>query len=310
MNLPCPNVIPCPGTDNPFANLSSEGPDYLYYKRVYFAGDLGPGNTPPLGSSYSKLACAKVYNSTVSQEDADQQAAIAAEMCVTYGITDPSGGGVTTYFNGEQSCAVYCPDGGIFTYTIGAGKFSDRSQDAANRKAYSEACTQAQRHRICLSDITPSICQNVAGSVIITANFSSAPTGPISWSLEIGSVPTGMTFNAAGSTTTHAAITGTPSVVGSYSFSIRCTDVDGNYMVKPYTLIVAGITNTLPLTNATVGTPYGPVQLTVIGYQLPVFAIDSGALPNGLSLSGAGIISGTPTVSATFNFTVLIEENG
>ena len=34
------------------------------------------------------------------------------------------------------------------------------------------------------------------------------------------------------------------------------------------------------------------------------FTVTAGALPNGLTLSSAGILSGTPTVASTFNFTV------
>lgn len=60
---------------------------------------------------------------------------------------------------------------------------------------------------------------------------------------------------------------------------------------------------TLP--NGTVGTPYNQV-ISAAGGTLPYsFSVSSGALPTGLVLdSGTGVISGTPTTAATFNFTI------
>jgi hypothetical protein len=40
-----------------------------------------------------------------------------------------------------------------------------------------------------------------------------------------------------------------------------------------------------------------------------VWSLDSGALPTGLSLSGAGVISGTPSAAGTFNFTVRVADS-
>lgn len=51
-------------------------------------------------------------------------------------------------------------------------------------------------------------------------------------------------------------------------------------------------------------------QLSVKGGQQPyVFQLSSGFLPNGLTLSADGEITGTPTVVGTFNFSVNVQEN-
>lgn len=42
---------------------------------------------------------------------------------------------------------------------------------------------------------------------------------------------------------------------------------------------------------------------------VPAYAITAGALPAGLSLSSSGTISGTPTATGTFNFTVTVSDN-
>jgi len=62
-------------------------------------------------------------------------------------------------------------------------------------------------------------------------------------------------------------------------------------------------TTTLP--NGTVGTAYNQT-LTATGTTPITWTVDSGTLPNSLSLNAnTGVISGTPTASGTFNFTIM-----
>src|SRR5699024_4289500 len=58
------------------------------------------------------------------------------------------------------------------------------------------------------------------------------------------------------------------------------------------------------LATGTVGIPYSQTLGTSGGTTPYSFAITSGALPAGLSLSSVGFLSGTPTAGGTFNFTV------
>ena len=63
-------------------------------------------------------------------------------------------------------------------------------------------------------------------------------------------------------------------------------------------------TSSLDLDGGVVGTAYTETTLAASGDPPITWSIDSGALPDGLTLSAAGVISGTPTVDDTFNFTV------
>ena len=320
MNTLCPNVINCPGTDNPFANLSSEAVDAVYWKSFVWggggggggaggAGPIGIGDTPPLGyTTFGALACATVFNSTISQEDANEQAAIAALNCMLGGWTDPGGGHPTAFFNSPQSCHVHCPDGNPFTYTVGAGRFAGASQAQANQAAYSFACQNANSHRLCLSSITPAICLDVNDTETIYATVTIPAGSTIFWDIVAGSIPPGMTFNGGFTSVNYCTISGTPTAIGTYDFSVRCTAQNGDYMVKPYTLIVAGITNTLPLADGTVNVAYTAVQLTSLGFASPIYIVSNGALPAGMNLTAAGLLDGTPTGAGTFDFTVQIEE--
>ena len=66
--------------------------------------------------------------------------------------------------------------------------------------------------------------------------------------------------------------------------------------------------STVTLAGAEVGTPYSESVSAILGTEPYTFALSSGALPNGLSLSAAGAISGTPTAAGSFNFTVEVTD--
>ncbi len=60
----------------------------------------------------------------------------------------------------------------------------------------------------------------------------------------------------------------------------------------------------LTLPNGTVGTNYNQT-ITASGGAAPyTFSVSAGALPNGLTLTTAGVLSGPPSVAGTFNFTL------
>ena len=126
-----------------------------------------------------------------------------------------------------------------------------------------------------------------------------------SWTVSSGVLPPGLALDAA-----TGLLTGTPSTLGSYSFSITTADTAGTVSPpQPYTIVVAPVpvVATGALLPGLPNVPYTST-LTARGGSAPiVWAITSGSLPPGLSLSpGMGIISGTPQTAAgtTFSFTV------
>ncbi len=80
----------------------------------------------------------------------------------------------------------------------------------------------------------------------------------------------------------------------------------GTILIPGYSGTTLAI-STPSLPNGTVGMAYSQT-LTATGEPF-VWSIDSGDLPDGLTLSGSGVISGTPTVESTFNFTVKAENS-
>ena len=68
------------------------------------------------------------------------------------------------------------------------------------------------------------------------------------------------------------------------------------------------ITTPSPLPNATPSTPYS-LQFTAIGGVSPyTWQTSAGTLPPGLTLSSSGLLSGTPTASGAYTFTIRVRD--
>lgn len=130
-------------------------------------------------------------------------------------------------------------------------------------------------------------------------------TMPYTWALATGSslAGTGLTLSPGGE------LQGTPpaSSTGTYNFTVEVTDGDSHTATKALTLTIdTGIAiTTSSLADGTEGAAYSATLTSSGGGSATNWAIDSGALPTGLTLNAAsGVISGTPTVADTFNFVV------
>jgi len=131
-----------------------------------------------------------------------------------------------------------------------------------------------------------------------------SPTGgvaPHTFSVTAGALPPGLMVSTGG------VLSGTPTASGNFIFTVRATDTNGCFGERVYALQICPIITISPntLTPGTAGTPYPTTQLMASGGVAPyAFTIESGALPTGVMMDGAGLITGTPTVFGTFNFTV------
>jgi hypothetical protein len=202
--------------------------------------------------------------------------------------------------NYAQSCGSTCADGAsTYTYTVQSGTYLRESRAAANAVAFSLACDQARRRRVCLSSLDSSLCvDNFSGDFIDSTGLEA----PVTFSVVSGSLPPGMSVDNSG------FYQGVPTVPGAYSFTIRATGADGNFAQRPYTQTIVGIDNLSPLDDGFVGQPYA-VALTQGGMSNPVWSVSDGLLPDGLTLNpNTGVISGTPTMSEDAAFTIAITD--
>jgi hypothetical protein len=148
----------------------------------------------------------------------------------------------------------------------------------------------------------PNATAGAAYSQTITA---SGGTAPYAFDVSAGALPAGLTLSTAG------VLSGTPTASGTFNFTVRAVDAATRPGTRPYTLVVAVPTLTLApttLPGGAAGTAYSQA-ITATGGNAPyAFTVSAGALPAGLTLSAAGVLSGTPTVAGTFNFTVSVTD--
>jgi prepilin-type N-terminal cleavage/methylation domain-containing protein len=136
-------------------------------------------------------------------------------------------------------------------------------------------------------------------------------TAPYAWSVAAGSLPPPpvLSLSAAG------AITGTPTTDGSYNFTVQVSDSELRTSSKSLAITInpnkPRITTEF-LSYGTANQSYPNTTLSVTGGLSPYTWTALGAppspLPTGLSMSIAGVISGTPTTAGTYSFTATVDD--
>ena len=143
-------------------------------------------------------------------------------------------------------------------------------------------------------------------------NAAGAPA-PFTWTIISGSLPPGLTFQTT-STSTSAEITGTPTTLGTYNFTVQVEDSSDAIVTQALSIV---INRPPPLSVATgslqagtVGSTYSQTLQASSGIQPYTWTLTGGTLlPPGLSLSSSGVISGTPIATGTTSFTVQVTDS-
>jgi hypothetical protein len=138
-------------------------------------------------------------------------------------------------------------------------------------------------------------------------------TAPYTWSVVSGSLPAGLTLSTGGS------ISGTPKSAGQSTFTLQAKDSAASPQAATVSFTIAvsapaaahvAITSA-SLPTATASTAFSATLSASGGTQPYTWTLASGQLPSGMSLSAAGVISGTTSVTGTFPFTAeVIDETG
>ena len=126
-------------------------------------------------------------------------------------------------------------------------------------------------------------------------------TAPFAFALTTGSLPPGLTLAANG------AITGTPTLSGAFTFTVTLSAANDMTATATLTIRVFEPVVVLggPLPGASVNQAAATTLSATGGFAPYSWSLAAGALPTGVSLSAAGVVSGTPTQSGTFGFTAM-----
>ena len=157
-----------------------------------------------------------------------------------------------------------------------------------------------------LTVTTTSLSGGTVGTSYSQSLSATGGTGGYTWSISAGSLPAGLSLAASG------AISGTPTAVGTTSFTAQVKDSSGATATQSLSIAVAGSALTVTTTSlpgGTVGTPYSQSLSATGGSGGYTWSVSAGSLPAGLSLAASGAISGTPTAAGTAGFTVQVMDS-
>ena len=208
--------------------------------------------------------------------------------------TGGAGGFTWTLESGSLPAGLtLAPTGGITgtPTTAGLALFTARATDTAGAFATLVLSINVASAPVVIT--TASLPGGTVGTGYNTSLAATGGTGGMTWTLDSGALPAGLTLGSGG------GITGTPTTAAASSFTVRATDSIGAFATRSLSITVAGVAVTITtpaaLPAARVGVPYN-MALGATGGTAPyAWRLQSGRLPDGLSLSSAGVISGTPT---------------
>ncbi len=190
--------------------------------------------------------------------------------------------------------------------TEGTSKFTVRATDTiplTGEKALSITINPAPRPP---TITTPTLPNGTASARYNQTLTATGGTGAVTWSVSAGSLPPGLTLNK-----TTGGITGTPTTVGPFSFTVRATDTIPLSNEKPLSITIVDAPvppeiNTTTLPGGRVGDSYSATLAATSRNGAVTWRVTTtGTLPPGLNLNGStGAITGTPTTVGTFDFTV------
>ena len=135
-------------------------------------------------------------------------------------------------------------------------------------------------------------------TTITTANG----TAPFTWAAS--GLPPGMSVNNNGD------LGGTPTTPGTYAATITATDAAGAAATISYSIVInAPLSLGSSLPNGEIDRPYNHTVVPIGGTPPYSFSIRGGSLPDGLTMTSSGVISGTPTTVEARSVTIRVRDH-
>lgn len=149
-----------------------------------------------------------------------------------------------------------------------------------------------------------------AGSDYVATIVARDGSSPLTYAVTNGSTPPGIWMTGSG------MLLGRPTTVGTYNFDVTVTDNGNIYGQRstasaPFSITVNPPALTLPATlgsRATYGASYSQTIAGSGGFTPYSYSMTGGRLPTGVTLSTTGMLSGTPTESGSFDFSVTMRD--
>ncbi|WP_312363719.1 IPT/TIG domain-containing protein [Ensifer sp.] len=191
--------------------------------------------------------------------------------------------------------------GGTYNFTVTATDSATATGPYTGARAYA---LTVDTPTIVLSPSAGALPGGTTGLAYSQSFGASGGTGPHAYSVT-GTLPAGLSLSSAG------VLSGTPTAGGTFTFTVNATDsstgtgpftASESYSLTLAAPAIAVAPSTLP--NAAFGAAYNQTVTASGGVAPYSYSVTSGTLPQGLSLSPAGVLSGAPTTVGTFNLTI------
>ena len=149
-------------------------------------------------------------------------------------------------------------------------------------------------------DTTGPLASGVAGETYSQTLSASGGDTSYKWTISYGSLPPGLSLNGAGGLSGAAALSGTPTTAGTYNFTIQVTDWVGTTAIFNSSITI----QPQLVLQGTAGLVFNQAIIPNTGVAPYTNWSIVGNLPPGLTLSGSGVVTGTPDYAATRYFTI------
>ena len=188
-------------------------------------------------------------------------------------------------------------------------------------QTYSIAVDQNQPLSVVLPSVGSDLSPGMVGGAYAQNFFLSGGAGPYTWSLASGQLPPGLTLQTfSDPRDANDELAGTPTTAGTYTFTMRLADFNGQQATQKFTLTIDPPLQITPTTlpAGTVGVPYShDLDLSARGGTSPYswFVVNNiNELPPGLTLDTTApdfnnVLKGTPTQAGTFSFPMQVQDS-
>ena len=192
---------------------------------------------------------------------------------------------------------------GTFSFTVAVADSGNPQQT----KSATSSITVTPSH---LAIMPLQFSTGTIGTAYSASLSATGGTPGYAWSITSGSLPSGLSLSASTGT-----ISGKPSAAGTSSFTVTVADSENPAQISSMPTSISIASPQLAITSSTlpsgsIGAPYSISLQATGGTPTYTWGTMSGQLPTGLSLTpSTGVISGTPTASGTFSFTVAVTDS-
>ena len=146
------------------------------------------------------------------------------------------------------------------------------------------------------------------GQTVRMQLIASGGATPYNWTVQSGSLPSGVSLSGTG------LVSGTLAAPGTFNVTAQVADntLPAQVKTQKLTLVVAPAPLAIlptAMPAGKVGSPFSAALQVSGGTPSFNWSVTSGSLPQGLTLSTAGVISGTPTASGTATFVATVNDS-